>query len=117
MERNVTETPPNWVVLKVVLKGETIYKVFGGWRGGYLDGDRWRMNSGISGVEEDDQYFYFEGFSGSCYKCDKEGYGIIDNTTSFGPYASSVLDNIIKKGEELGTPVTIMDVNTNWKEL
>jgi hypothetical protein len=44
-------TCDNWVVIK--MKGDdTHYRVLAGWSGGYLDGDSWRMNSGITKVEE-----------------------------------------------------------------
>ena len=57
--------------------------------GGYLDGDRWKMNSGISRVEEQEGYYYFFGYSGSCYKCSKKGYGAGNS------YTSGVLQNVI----------------------
>jgi len=65
-------TPDNWVVVKV---GEGIYKVLAGWSGGYLDGDSWKLNSGISEVKDDGGHWLFIGESGSVYKCHKEGYG------------------------------------------
>lgn len=65
-------TPDNWVILKVILEDETFYKVLAGWSGGYLDGDSWRMNSGIDRVEEDGDYYSFIGASGSVYKCHKQ---------------------------------------------
>lgn len=82
------ETPNRWVVIKIP---DSCYKVFGTWTGGYLDGDSWQLNSGIKSVEYDDEYFYFNGFSGSVYKCHKECYGII------GMYLSNVLGYIIRK--------------------
>ena len=63
--------PDNWVIIEITVDDETYYKVLAGWSGGYLDGDSWRMNSGIVSVEEDDEYYYFKGFSGSVYKCRK----------------------------------------------
>ena len=65
-------TPDNWVILKIRLPEETFYKVLAGWSGGYLDGDSWRMNSGIVNVTEDGNYYLFSGSSGSIYKCHKE---------------------------------------------
>lgn len=65
-------TPDNWVLLKITLETETYYKVLAGWSGGYLDGDSWRMNSGIAKVEEDEDYYSFIGESGSVYKCHKD---------------------------------------------
>ena len=57
--------PDNWVVIKFtqqVKSGNTgygrtekvFYKVLGGWSGGYLDGDSWRMNSGGIGKQIQD---------------------------------------------------------------
>jgi hypothetical protein len=63
--------PDNWVVVKVA---KDLYKVLAGWSGGYLDGDRWRLNSGISEVKEDGDYWLFISKSGSVYKCHKEGF-------------------------------------------
>ena len=75
-------TPNNWVVIKFTQQvksgntgyGRTVkefYKVLGGWSGGYLDGDSWRLNSGIVDVEETTDSFIFIGGSGSRYICDK----------------------------------------------
>ncbi len=68
-------TPENWVIVKI--KGDDPhYRVLGGWSGGYLDGDSWRMNSGITGYQYDDGYWYFQGISGSVYKCYVDSYGL-----------------------------------------
>jgi len=75
-------TPDNWVVLKItqqVKSGNTgygrtkkvYYKVLGGWSGGYLGSDSWRLNSGIVEVKETVDSFIFIGNSGSRYICDK----------------------------------------------
>lgn len=64
--------PDNWVVLKIINEQETLYKVLAGWSGGYLHGSSWRMNSGITQMKEDEEYYYFYSYSGSCYKCHKE---------------------------------------------
>ena len=50
------QTPDSWVVLKITAETGVIYKVLAGWSGGYLDGDSWRLNSGINIVfEREDQ--------------------------------------------------------------
>jgi len=65
-------TPDNWVILEVNPPNEnTYYKVLAGWSGGYLDGDSWRLNSGIEKVEETEDYYDFIGASGSVYRCGK----------------------------------------------
>ena len=89
MERNISEIPERWVILKLPNNN---YKVFGTLAGGYLDGDRWKLNSGISEVEQDENFYYFIGFSGSCYKCHKKGYG---TATSYG---LGILNKIIEQG-------------------
>lgn len=67
--------PDNWVIIKI--KGDDPhYRVLGGWSGGYTTGDSWRLNSGITRVEEDNDCFYFYGSSGSVYKCGKQVYGL-----------------------------------------
>lgn len=67
--------PEEWAIVK--LGGPSPhYRVFGSWRGGYLSGDSWRMNSGITSVKLDGNYYLFKGHSGSVYKCHKNTYGI-----------------------------------------
>jgi hypothetical protein len=68
-------TCDNWVVIKFNTEEHGIfYKLLVGTSGGYLDGDSWRMNSGITSVEEDKECYYFYGSSGSRYRCYKESY-------------------------------------------
>ena len=110
-ERNITETPDRWVVLELKVNDKIYYKIFGSWAGGYLDGDRWKMNSGISSVEEDDDYYYFIGYSGSCYKCHKKCYGVMTS------YSQSVLDNLIDKAGEMDASVSVLLDDTNFMKL
>ena len=64
--------PDAWVVLEFTSKEfGTIQKVLGGWSGGYLDGDSWRLSSGITGIEETDTEWIFTNTSGSIYHCYK----------------------------------------------
>lgn len=105
MIRNITETPEKWVIVKLP---NNVYKVFGTWAGGYLSSDRWQLNSGINKVEQDDKYYYFIGFSGSCYQCHKKSYGI---ATSFG---DRVLENL--KTHANGRLEALEDVQ-DWEEL
>lgn len=104
MKRNISETPERWVILKLP---NNCYKVFATWSGGYLDGDRWKLNSGIEKVEQDDNYYYFIGFSKSCYKCYKKRYGI---ATSYG---LGVLNKIIEQGDG---QIELMEDSGNWSD-
>ena len=70
----------NWVVIK--MKGDDPhYRLLVGTSGGYLDGNSWRMNSGITEVNETDDYYYFKGSSGSEYRCGKDSYTLRMNTS------------------------------------
>ena len=102
MDINISETPERWVIVKLP---NNYYKVFGTWAGGYLDGDRWKLNSGISKVEQDENFYYFIGFSGSCYKCHKKAYGI---ATSYG------LDVLNKRIEQGNGQIELMEDVVDW---
>lgn len=87
-------TPEEWLLVKI--DGPIPhYRVFGSWRGGYLSGDSWRMNSGVTSVEEDGNYYLFHGESGSVYKCHKKAYGIKS------PHNNSVLANYKAQGKNI----------------
>ena len=95
--------PDNWVVIK--LKGDDPhYRVLAGWSGGYTTGDSWRMNSGITKVEEDDGAYYFSGSSGSTYRCGKGAYTLRMNNA----YIWNQLKDLH------GDKVELMDENTDW---
>jgi len=102
MKQNITQTPERWVILKM---DNTYYKVFGSWSGSYLVGESWKLNSGIKKVEQDEEFYYFIGFSNSCYKCCKKSYGI--NTL----FTRSVLNQIIERGNGL---VELLDDVDDW---
>lgn len=68
------------------------------------------MNSGITSVEKDGDYFIFCGASGSIYKCHEECYGINS------PYNSSVLSQYEDTlGENFKVLMGIPDImNIDW---
>lgn len=87
--------PDGWIVIKIEDDKSTWYKLFASWNGSYLDGERWKMNSGISKIEEDENDYYIFGFSGSCYKCNKYSYGKLNS------YTHGVLANIIENSHTI----------------
>tara|TARA_R110000868_G_scaffold543_9_gene3957 strand:- start:3803 stop:4138 length:336 start_codon:yes stop_codon:yes gene_type:complete len=103
--------PDRWVVVKISHPDDkSHYRVFGTWLGGYLDGDNWRLNSGIVRVEEREKEYRFFGTSGSVYSCLKNYYG-----TNY--YTQGVLENIIKAQALIGTNVEILPPNTDFVTL
>lgn len=103
--RNITETPERWTILKITNSEGIFYKVFATWAGGYLNGDRWKINSGISEVKQDEDYYYLIGYSGSCYKCHKKGYGIATS------YSRGVLAKILEQGRD---NISVLEEEEDW---
>lgn len=65
--------PDNWVLVRINHPdGEDHVRVCAGWSGGYLDGNSWRLSSGIVSMVEDDTHYHFTNDSGSVYICHKE---------------------------------------------
>ena len=100
--------PDNWVVLKLKAgKGAyPVYKVLAGWSGGYLHGDAWRINSGISKVTENGDYLEFWGHSGSCYVCHKDSYRLT--------MANSGVYNKLKEQQQFDGQVQLIPEDTDW---
>ena len=95
--------PDNWVVVKFL----DHYRILAGWSGDYVTPDSWRMNSGITKVEQDPDvkdYLIFYGSSGSAYFCQKDTYCLRMNNA----YVWSQLQ------EKYGDKVNIMPENTDW---
>lgn len=103
--------PDKWLVVKIEGKNVPLtYKVFACWHGGYLDGDSWKLNSGITKVTKEGNFYLFEGHSGSVYSCNENCYGAT-------MYGYGVLQNIIEKSKEAGVNVEKMPDDTNWLDL
>ena len=98
--------PDNWVIIK--MKGDDPhYRVLAGTSGGYLDGDSWRMNSGITKVEEDEAFYYFYGASGSRYRCCKESYMLRMNNAGIWDQLQQIH----------GDKVEMMPEDTDWTNM
>ena len=68
-------TPDKWHLIKIVSENETLFKVLAGWSGSYLEGQSWKINSGIVKIEESTTHYDFHGYTGSVYSCHKEAEG------------------------------------------
>ena len=99
--------PDRWVVLKIVNEGNTFYKVLAGWVGGYLEGDSWRLNSGVTCVTETIDTYTFSGTSGSKYVCSKHSYGTTIMTASI----------FNRLSERFPGQVSIMPEDTDWDKV
>lgn len=84
--------PDKWIMAKMTHDGESIYKVFGSWYGGWAGSDSWKLSSGVTKIIEHDSYYEVHNVSGSVYECGKNNVGT-------SAYSSSVWNNFLKKQE------------------
>jgi hypothetical protein len=68
-------TPHRWKIIFVESDEGSYYKVLAGWYGGYIEGDSWKINSGITSIDEQPKYYDVHGYSGSVYRLSKEWEG------------------------------------------
>ncbi|TMP72744.1 hypothetical protein CWB76_01990 [Pseudoalteromonas sp. S1609] len=86
--------PQGWVILKFSTPADIYYKVFSSWRGGYLDGDSWRLSSGSNRpptISECGKYWVWPQKSGSCYHLPVNG------EDGYSHFTAQALGNIILK--------------------
>jgi hypothetical protein len=96
--------PDNWIILKIEDGDDSCYyKVLAGWSGGYLDGDSWKMNSGITEIEQDETYYSFIGESGSIYYCNKHSETVRMNI-------SGVLNQLLERFPDKVSVVPVSDI-------
>ena len=102
--------PDRWLMVRLTNDSKVHYRVFATWGGGYLNGDSWKLNSGVTSLRETKDNFFFEGSSGSTYICNKKSYG----STGYG---YGVLDNLIKRSLEQGTVIEVLPEETDYMSL
>ena len=63
-------SPDVWIIVEMnSTKHGRIRKILGGWYGGYLGSDSWRLSSGITRIVEHDKNYEIHNESGSVYTC------------------------------------------------
>lgn len=102
--------PDKWKMVKMTNRenGRVHYRIFGVWYGGYAGSDSWKMNSGVTRIEQDEHGYHFHGSSGSVYYCNKNTYG-----TSM--YGHGILSHIIKNAQDVD--IEEMPEDTDWMSL
>lgn len=79
-------TPDKWVIIKITHEHVSSFKILAGWNGSYLEGERYRVSSGIHQVEEVKGAAIIHNYSGSKYYC----YPGTEGMTS---YSKTVFDH------------------------
>ena len=77
--------PDKLKLLRLEKDGEVRCRVLGGWSGGYLDGDSWRLSSVVDSIKDCNDYYEIKNASGSVYICGKGSEGT--NVISAGIYS------------------------------
>ena len=70
-------TPDTWMLIQLESpESGKITKILSGWYGGYLNGDSWRLSSGVTKIEDQDNHYLIHNESGSIYTCYKSNEGL-----------------------------------------
>ena len=85
--------PDNWVLVEFIKDNIATRKVLAGWHGGYLNGDEWRLSSGVTKIVETETGYEIHNESGSIYYCNK-------NTMRLSTVTGSMLENWIAEAEK-----------------
>lgn len=84
----MTYDTDSWSIIKL---SETDYRVFAGFRGGYISSDSWRVNSGCASASISKWGWIVYGDSGSCYSVGCERYD------KHSAYSSNILEALCIK--------------------
>jgi hypothetical protein len=95
--------PDGWVILKFTPENEeSFYRIFGTWRGGFVNGDTWRLSSGSiepPTLSECGLFWVWAQDSGSTYEL------AINEEDGCTLFTKSALANIVEKSSEFGALV------------
>jgi hypothetical protein len=104
-------TPDRWTVIRIHAPDQILYKVFASWSGGgFMGSDSWKLNSGIVRATLVDDYWEFDGSSGSVYRCHKDRYGT-------NGYGQAVLSNLLSQAKQQSIEIDVLDGETDWGNL
>jgi hypothetical protein len=105
-------SPDSYRVVLIDTPTGQLVKLFASWSGGYCQGDEYRLNSGTELITEDEDSYFFYGYSGSCYKLRKSSKGSL-TSYSAGIYNLILSQegvkeitvqeaiNVLKEGEQI----------------
>lgn len=103
--------PDKWALIKFTKNdGQIWYKVLGGWSGGYLDGDSWRLSSGVETVTKDDKKYLVKNYSGSVYVCHEGAEG-------FNFMSGGIFSQMKEEGKDHGVEVEQISIEQFEKEI
>ena len=99
--------PDVWVVLEFTAPQleKPLQKLFAGWYGGFTGSNSWKLNSGVTAVRRDGDWWEFDGHSGSTYRCHKNNYHM-------SGLMQGIYSSWIKQADEQGdVTIRILDID------
>ena len=99
-----TYTPDAWIAIDLTTKTDSVRKILAGWYGGYLDGDSWKLSSGVTATTEYHRRYEFTNASGSLYICYKTAQRLTGLT---GSMLHSWQQQAAESNVEGGDPITV----------
>ena len=98
-----TYTPDTWSIL--LFDSPTygkIFKVFGGWYGGFTQGDSWKLSSGMKDLVDEGDFYSSMQESGSIYQLYK-------NSEKLSGYQLGIFAGWVEQMKEKGGSAVIVD--------
>jgi hypothetical protein len=104
--------PDRWVMLKITKGTECVHKVLASWYGGFTEGNSWKLNSGVTAVTTDGNYYLFTGSSGSVYRCHRNNYGM-------SGYTNGILNSWTQKlsDDNSDMRIELLDSDVNFVDI
>jgi hypothetical protein len=100
-------TPDRWMLISMKRPEGAITKILSGWYGGYLNGDSWRLSSGVTKIEDKDDHYLIHNHSGSVYTCYKQVEGFSSLTSSI--YHSLLSQAMARESEGITIELQFID--------
>ena len=72
--------PDNWVIIEIN-KAVSRYHVLAGWNNNSIFGVTWKLSSNIETFEQNDDQLDFIGSCDDIYRCSRQSYCLLDNTS------------------------------------
>lgn len=92
--------PDVWVVLDCQYGEEKVQRILAGWYGGFVNGDSWKLSSGIEQISEFENHYEIKNRSGSTYYCNKNEYRMSSLT-------AGILATLQKQASEVDCTIEI----------
>lgn len=109
---NRTYEPDAWVIVKIwntaAADEAPVYKVLGGWYGGFAGSNTWRLSSGIESATKEGNVYTLPQFSGSTYKVHENNERM--NMLMAGAYANFEQELEDAGGENAITVISIKEL-------